>query len=258
MIKKKLGLLASSILLASHAHTAIVAGKAGDRSLGGGETSSLVLGLINSSASINQASTYWIDLAPNADSVINGGSLSFSLSSAAASFLINDADSWFMFASYNDYAPYTSDSDNGIYSFVGDNVGTVYADTTPEGGKPSYQAIEIDQGILRSLLLAVEGNNEVGSLKGSTGDFQAFGSLAFSGITNGLDDVASVYYSQFSPIDWFLEPIETQIMSAQGGELSAWFEGTTFNVGSPVPVPATAWLFGSALTGLLWRKSKVS
>lgn len=257
MIKKKLVLLASSILLASQAHTAIVAGGSA-QFVGDGDPSSLVLGLVNSDAFGPQFATYWIELEPNADSVINGGNFSFNLSSAAASFLTNEADSWFMFANYHEPGPFVSDSSNSIYGYFGDNVGTVYADTTPEGGKAVASAVINDQRVLRNILLAVEGEDEVAVYAGTLGDFSGFGRLAFSGITNGLDEVAGIYYSQTNPIERALTPIETQIMSAQGGELSGWFEGTTFNVGSPVPVPATAWLFGSALTGLLWRKSKVS
>lgn len=250
MIRKKISILAGCILLASQSYGAITAGSAGTAH------SSLVLGMIDTDATLGNVSTYWIELAPNALNVLDGNGLSISLSAPASAFLTNHADEWFMFGNIEDAGPFISDSPNSIYGHFGDNVGTVYADTTPEGGKLASSQLFNDMGVLRNLLSTIEGETEVVGYKTSVRDFPAWGSFAFSGITNDINDVANIHYSQTNPVQRELTPIESQIMSASGGNLEAWFDGTTFNVGAPVPIPATAWLFGSALIGLAGFKRK--
>lgn len=250
MIKRKLSLLACSVILASGANAAIVAGNAGT------VDSSLVLGLIDSDATAGNVATYWVELPGTVDDILGGNGFSVSLSAAASSFLGGFADSWVLFGNKENAAPFTSDSSNSIYGNFGDNVGTVYANTAPEGGKAVASEVQADMGVLRTILASISGSSEVGALQGTAGDFDAFGFGAFSGIKNALGDTAGLFYSQINPTARALTPVENGIaITGPGGSVEgAYLDGNTFNITTEavaaVPVPAAAWLFGSALLGL--------
>lgn len=244
MIKEKLCVLASCIIITTQAQSAIVAGTFYKGS------SSLVLGLIASDDDYTSYPTYYIEVAANADSLIGGESFSYSLSSTASFYFNNHAESWILFSNYYDEGIYISDSSNSTYGNFGDKIGTLYADNTPFGPKAEASQVIADMSVLRGLLIPVEGVDEGGVNHRAPGDFDSYGAYALGGIRNDLDEVVNIYYNHVNPIQRDLDPLESQIMHASGGELAAWFEGTTLHFGTPVPIPATAWLFGSALIGL--------
>jgi hypothetical protein len=217
MIKKQLGLLAGSVLVASSANAAIT--------LDG-----------NTVAVFNTAgvgSFYQLVPGSTGDSLEAGSGFSVDLSAATAA-LGGTIDSFAMFALNSpEFSPSTAPGYNYTeFLYVSEGGGLVYAGDTATS---------------TTNLVAV---NEIFGINA----FLAYANLGFNG-EGSLGDFDSIAY-----VAKYLNSGQFSIIFNQqtlGGATNAQvISGGPYTFGPPIPIPTTAWLFGSALAGLLVAKKK--
>lgn len=237
MIKKQLGVLAGSVFLASSVSAAIVVGD-GDT---GGSSAVLVLG--------NATGSYVIDTGLTADQLALGQGFSVDITAAQAA-LGGTVDVFALFGQVsgagNAYS-YTS------FTYASDGLGIVYAQSS--AGSLVTDA-QMDGAItnLNAYLVNVLGGGFFAD--GTPGDLvgTSLGTTLFTvGLENGGATIAGLFL-QTQDADGVSSQSSVNILNPAASTYGVYVDGTSFNVtslgGTVVPVPAAAWLFGSALLGL--------
>ncbi len=217
MIKKHLGLLAGSVMVASSANAAIT--------LDG-----------NAVAVFNTAgagSYYQLVPGTTGDSLEAGSGFSVDVSAAAAA-LGGSIDSFAMFALNSpEFSPSTAPGYNYTeFLYVSEGGGLVYAGDTATS---------------TTNLVAV---NEIFGINA----FLAYANLGFNG-EGSLGDFDSIaYVAKYLNSGQFSIIFNQQTLT--GATYAQVISGGPYTFGPPIPIPTTAWLFGSALAGLLVAKKK--
>jgi len=248
MIKKKLGVLAAAVAAVSSAHAAFDQGNA-------------VLFAYDSADN----DTYFVDLGVSGQDLVDATSVNLTDSGLAGFLSSNAGAQWTVIASVNDTAsvggpPAAGASllNSGVVgsSSTGTAVGT--DGTTNDGQRLTLNAwlsdVQTASGGLSSF--GVDGDNPVSSDAARNGGF-------FNNSLISVGSSSALYYSQANPADSTTladANVVTQV-GTDGPNLSAALLSDTgefsANNVSAVPVPAAAWLFGSALAGLtLARRRK--
>ena len=248
MIKKKLGVLAAAVAAVSSAHAAFDQGNA-------------VLFAYDSADN----DTYFVDLGVSGQDLVNATSVNLTDSGLAGFLSSNAGAQWTVIASVNDTAsvggpPAAGASllNSGVVgsSSTGSAVGT--DGTTNDGQRLTLNAwlsdVQTASGGLSSF--GVAGTDPVSSDAARNGGF-------FNNSLISVGSSSALYYSQANPADSTTladANVVTQV-GTDGANLSAALLSDTgefsANNVSAVPVPAAAWLFGSALAGLtLARRRK--
>ena len=250
MIKKKLGVLAAAVAAASSAHAAFDQGNA-------------VLFAYDSADN----DTYFVDLGVSGQDLVDAAAVNLTDSGLAGFLSSNAGAQWTVIASVNDTtavggppAAGASLLNSGVVgsSSTGSAVGT--DGTTNDGQRLTLNAwlsdVQTASGGLSSF--GVAGTDPVSSDAARNGGF-------FNNSLISVGSSSALYYSQANPADsttladanlvYQVATTGTELSSAallsSDGAFSA-----NLNV-SAVPVPAAAWLFGSALAGLtLARRRK--
>jgi len=220
MIKKQLGLLAGSVMVAATSNAAITLG-------------SDTLAVFNTAGA---GSYYQLVTGSTAADLVAGTGFSVDISTAASS-LGGTIDSFALFA-LDATGAGTFNYDEAIYVSAGG--GLVFAggsavDTTNLAATNTINSI---QGFLANADIGLNG-------EGSLGDFDADANVA-GFLNSGLSSVI-FNVQQASGGSTIAEAINFNNAGSQAG---AYIEGSSLNASAAVPVPAAAWLFGSALLGL--------
>lgn len=265
MIKKKLGLLAASVMVASGAQAAMQSG--------GGNDSSVILALTDFSGA---GGSYLIDLTQQAgvtqDQLQGGNGFVYGLSASAQAFVAGSTDlRWAMFAISGQEGPYVgyTTTASGGYNYFYDNVdpdfGIVYtSDNTPLGVGANVtlrnQAVALNDWINAMNLAGIGGTGEIAVANGAPadGDTPARETAVGGLFSTGL---AQLFYEQTQAIPnnaaGATDPTLVNAITItgpsgafQGADLLPGAFAVTSLGGPVVPVPAAAWLFGSALLGL--------
>ena len=248
MIKKKLGVLAAAVAAVSSAHAAFDEGNA-------------VL-FAYDTASDN---TYFVDLGVSGQDLVDAASVNLTDSGLAGFLSSNTAAQWTVIASVNDStsvggppAAGASLLNSGVVgsSATGSAVGT--DGTTNDGQRLTLNAwlSDVRTASAGSSSFGVLGTDPVSSDAARNGGF-------FNNSLISVGSSSALYYSQANPADSTTlananvvsqvgtdGPILSAALLSSDGAFSA-------NNVSAVPVPAAAWLFGSALAGLtLARRRK--
>ena len=235
MIKKKLGVLAAAVAVASTANAAFEEGNA-------------VLYAWDSA----DDDTYFVDLG------------AIDLSNGSGSFVGTDAGlaAWL-----------------GAQTSVSWSIVQTVNDTTPVGGPPAPGQSLLNSGIVSTSTdgsaVGTDGTTngqqqdtlnawlaQVQAASGGSTSFSVLGSdpeaadadrnaVGFSSSMIALDATSDLFYSQANPADG-ATLADANVVTAVGaqGTLSASLTSTGDIQVNAVPVPAAAWLFGSALAGL--------
>ena len=219
MIKKQLGLLAGSVMVAATSNAAIT--------LDG-----------NSLAVFNTAgagSYYQLVSGSTASDLVAGTGFSVDIS-AASTALGGTIDSFALFA-LDATGAGTYNYDEGLYVSAGG--GLVYAGSSAVSttNAAANNTIADIQNFLGNANLGLNG-------EGSFGDFDA-AALVAGFLNGGLASV--VLNAQTTGGSTAASVIDFNNAGSQAG---AYIDGNTLNASAAVPVPAAAWLFGSALLGL--------
>jgi len=223
MIKKQLGLLAGSVMVAATSNAAITLGN-----------DSLAV-----FSTAGQGSYYQLVAGSTADSLVSGSPFSVDISAAAAA-LGGTIDSFALLAvkagsANNPGATYPSfNYDEGLY--VESNGGLVFAGDTPA----NTTNLEAQNGI-GALNIFLAGADLGFNGEGSVGDFDALAANV-DFLNSGFSNV--IFNEQLEAG----ESTNSQLVLSGLNQVGVDIGAATF--GSAVPVPAAAWLFGSALLGL--------
>ena len=150
--------------------------------------------------------------------------------------------------------------DYGVYDYVEDGLGVVYAASGPGNLLSSYRTL---------YRYTSELNNYIGSVEsggffpvGSAGDFQA--EIDLLGVTTSVNSYAEVYFQTSYvegmniQVQQYEIPIFSPLTHPEGGVvlINDVLSVTGGFDPAPVPVPATAWLFLSSV-GLFVGLTKV-
>ena len=248
MIKKKLGVLAAAVAAVSSAHAAFDQGNA-------------VLFAYDSADN----DTYFVDLGVSGQDLVDAAAVNLTDSGLAGFLSSNAGAQWTVIASVNDTtsvggppAGGASLLNSGVVgsSSTGSAVGT--DGTTNDGQRLTLNAwlsdVQTASGGLSSF--GVAGTDPVSSDAARNGGF-------FNNSLISVGSSSALYYSQANPADSTTladANVVTQV-GTDGANLSSALLSDTgafsANNVSAVPVPAAAWLFGSALAGLtLARRRK--
>jgi len=248
MIKKKLGVLAAAVAAVSSAHAAFDQGNA-------------VLFAYDSADN----DTYFVDLGVSGQDLVNATSVNLTDAGLAGFLSSNAGAQWTVIASVNDTtsvggppAAGASLLNSGVVgsSSTGSAVGT--DGTTNDGQRLTLNAwlSDVQTASAGSSSFGVLGTDPVSSDAARNGGF-------FNNSLISVGSSSALYYSQANPADSKTladANVVTQV-GTDGANLSAALLSDTgefsANNVSAVPVPAAAWLFGSALAGLtLARRRK--
>jgi len=217
MIKKQLGLLAGSVMLASSANAAITLDGntlAVFNTAGAGSYYQLVAGSTGDTLAARQP--FSVDISAAAAAL--GGSIDSLAVFALASTQCSSA----IYPCYN----YTE------FLYVSEGGGLVYAGDTATS---------------TTNLVAV---NEIFGINA----FLAYANLGFNG-EGSLGDFDSIaYVAKYLNSGQFSIIFNQQTLT--GATYAQVISGGPYTFGPPIPIPTTAWLFGSALAGLLVAKKK--
>lgn len=223
-MKKQLSILAGSVLLASSAQALM--------------TSNAVAVLTNTGGG-----TFIIDTGVSADALAAGTGFTLDVSSAVAS--LGSIDSYGVFGLLTPTATGLYNYDSGSYVDVG--AGVVYA--SGDGGPLTLSQNDVvgaTSGVSTYLTNASFGFNADGTP--GDADAIAFITTGFGGLLIAAGDSASIFTQDSDFTGAGSLPEEVVITSPAGLE-GVNLVGSTLSVAA-VPVPAAAWLFGSALVGL--------
>ena len=238
MIKKQLGVLAAAVAAVSSAHAYFEQGDA----------------MLYAHAPNN--ATYFVDLGVTGQDLVNGVEINITDAGLAA-WLSGDGAgaTWSIVASVNDTATVAGPPaeaslvNNGVVA-ASSSGSFPHADgTAATGAANGLNAWMADlQGSLESF--SVDGTDPRAADSARNGAY-------FNNAQLSVGSAASLYYGQASPVDndtLGSPALVTQVATAgdlsQSAALLTSDGVITANV-SAVPVPAAAWLFGSALAGLL-------
>jgi len=248
MIKKKLGVLAAAVAAASSAHAAFF------------EQGNAVLFAYDSADN----DTYFVDLGVSGQDLVDATSVNVTDSGLAGFLSSNAGAQWTVIASVNDTTLVGGPPAGASYS----NSGVVSSSSSGSAVGTDGTTNNGQRLTLNAWLSDVQAASGGLSSFGVTGDLSVSSDAARNGgfFNNSLISVGSasaLYYSQASPVDGttLANPNVVSQVGTDGFILSAALLSSdgafsTNNV-SAVPVPAAAWLFGSALAGLtLARRRK--
>ena len=222
MIKKQLSILAGSVLLASGANAAITNSV--------GDAGSSVLAVL-----VGTNGSYVFDAGISAEDLASGTGFSLDVSSAAGIGTINS------FAVFGITGATNPDGAVNAYADIGYGVVSAGASNT------SQDATGVANGAqqVRTYIAAVGAGGF--QADGSGGDLDSATASSFWSLLQASGSVAGVTWTRENAsngVDSTL--VEITSPSGSGG---VSYDGTTLSA-SAVPVPAAAWLFGSALLGL--------
>ena len=230
MIKKQLGLLAGSVMVAATSNAAITLD---------GNT----LAVFNT---VGAGSYYQLVAGSTGDLLASGTGYSVDIS-AAASALGGTIDSFALFAINSSELTTTAGTAPGYnyteFLYVSEGGGLVYA------GDTATSTTNLAAGNAISTINAILSNANLGfNGEGTLGDFDYFAQVAFylnsgsSAYINGSNAYGtSVIFNE-----------QTTTSDATNAQVIHF----TRPAGPIIPIPTTAWLFGSALAGLLVAKKK--
>ena len=247
MIKKKLGVLAAAVAAASTAQAAFEQGNA-------------VLFAYDSADN----DTYFVDLGVTGQDLVNEQTVNVS-DAGLASFLSSNAGAqWTVIASVNDTTPVGGPPAAGASLL---NSGVVGSSSTGSAVGTDGTTNDTQRETLNDWLALVQAAAPANSSSfGVAGTDPAAADAARNGgfFNNSLISVGStsaLFYSQANPADGttfadanVVNQAGTAGTAAQSAA-SLTFQGT-FTANTAVPVPAAAWLFGSALAGLGYVRRK--
>ena len=239
-MKKQLSILAGSVLLASSANAAITPANI-DTSFGGVSTgSSAILVLLSG------AGSYVFDTGISADDLSSGTGFSLDVSSA-----LGDLGSIDHYAVIGITSGVTSfDYDPGVYDYVDAGLGVVYAGSAAGTVTPNGSNLNTYLNNLANYITTVQAGGFFAN--GLAGDFDEEPNvLGTQIIASGL--TGSVFWQQSGPSRGAAPTQGEVTITAPLGLEGVNLTGTQFTVeaaGTVIPVPAAAWLFGSALVGL--------
>lgn len=241
MIKKKLGVLAGAVLLASSAQAAFDEGNA-------------VLFAYDAA----DDDTYFVDLGVTGQDLVNAASVDLT-DAGLATFLSNNAGAqWTIIASVND-----TDNVGGPPAVGASLANSGVVSTSLSGAPVGSDGTTNDQQrlIMNDWLADVQAASGGASSFGVAGTDPSSADAARNGgfLNNSLIAVggsSAIYYSQANPADGatladsnVVNQVGTAGTIAQSA--ASLNESGTIQVNvAAVPVPAAAWLFGSALAGL--------
>ena len=266
MIKKKISFQAASVVVASGAQAATQGGS--------GTDSDVILALADFGGA---GGTYLVNLTAetgvSTDNLQAGNGVTWNLSGGASAFASGASDlRWALFTVSGEDGPYVTytTSTGGGYNYFYDNLdpnyGVVYAVTgTPPlagitGANLDSQIGSLNAWIGDATAAGIDAAGGVGVGAGTAADYnKPARTTAMNGaLFNGAGDLAQLFYLKTDPAgrtgnDPILNgPIS--ITTPGGSQQGAYMNGTSsFNITSVatvIPVPAAAWLFGSALLGL--------
>ncbi len=235
MIKKKIGVLAAAVAVASSAQAAFDQGNA-------------VL-FAHNAANDN---TYFIDLGVTAQDLANGATV-VTNSAGLASWLAGNAGAtWTVVGTINDPTAVGGPPAAG-QSLANSGIVGSSASGAPVGLTGSDN--EAQKAVLNAWLADVQ------TASGGASEFQLPGTDPASADVNrnagflnnstaAFDTATDLFYAQANPADGGLlsDPTVVTAVGLLGDNSSAIFSNGDININ--VPVPAAAWLFGSALAGL--------
>ena len=246
IFNKKLSVLAGAVLAASSSHAAFDQGNA-------------VLFAYDSADN----DTYFLDLGVSGQDLVNAESVTVNDSGLAGFLSSNTGAQWTVIASVNDTTavggpPAGGQSllNSGVVgsSSTGSAVGT--DGTTNDQQRAIMNAwlsdVQAASGGLNSF--GVAGTDPVSSDAARNGGF-------FNNSLISVNSSSALYYSQANPADSttfadanVVYQVGTAGIPAQTAALLT--SDGTFSANTAVPVPAAAWLFGSALAGLVCVRHK--
>ena len=240
MLNKKLGVLATAVAAVSTAHAAFDEGNA-------------VLFAYDSADN----DTYFVDLGVTGQDLVNATEVNIT-DSGLASFLGSNAGAqWTVIASVNDTTSVGGPPAAGASLL---NSGVVGSSTTGSSVGLSGQDNDTQRATLNDWLAQVQTASAGSSSFGVAGTDPASADAARNGgfFNDSLISVGStsaLFYSQANPADSATladAALVTQVGTAGTAAQSAasLTAGGEFSANTAVPVPAAAWLFGSALAGL--------
>ena len=244
MIKKQLGLLAGSVMIAATSNAAITLG-------------SNTLAVFNT---VGAGSYYQLIGGSSASSLIGGIGFSIDISTAAAA-LGGTWDSFALLAlKEGQCTPTLSPCYNySEYLYVSEGGGLVYTteSPTPMTNVAATNQISYLQSILAGASLGF-------NAEGSFGDFDSYAYAAgFLHSRGTWPDTSSLFLVGEGWFDDASEYIHYPLFFNQqtltdSTNLCPLLSANTSSclAASPIPIPTTAWLFGSALAGLLVARGK--
>ena len=247
MIKKKLGVLAAAVAAASSAHAAFDQGNA-------------VLFAYDSADN----DTYFLDLGVSGQDLVNAETVVVTDSGLAGFLSSNAGAQWTVIASVNDTTSVGGPPAGGASLL---NSGVVGSSATGSAVGTDGTTNDQQRSIMNAWLSDVQAASGGLSSFGVDGDLPVSSDAARNGgfFNNSLISVGStsaLYYSQANPADstTFADANLVTQVGTNGADLSSALlsaDGEFSANVSAVPVPAAAWLFGSALAGLtLARRRK--
>ena len=243
MIKKKLGVLAAAVAAVSSAHAAFDQGNA-----------------VLFAYDVTTDNTYFVDLGVTGQNLVNATSVNLTDSGLAGFLSSNASAQWTVIASVND--------------------------TTSVGGPPAFGASLLNSGVVGSSAtgsaVGTDGttngqqrdtmNAWLSDVKTASAGSSSFGVLGTDPVSsdaarnggffnNSLISVGStsaLFYSQANPADsaTLAEANVVSQVGTDGAIFSALLTSDGNFTANAVPVPAAAWLFGSALAGLGYVRRK--
>ena len=238
MIKKQLGVLAAAVAVASSANAAFDQGDA----------------MLYAWNSAND-NTYFVDLGVTGQDLKAGVAVNITDSGLATWLGSNTGATWSIFASVNEAAqvagpPATASyQDRGV---VGSSLSGTYIGST---GASSETA----RGTLNDWVATLSGGSAsfgVDGIDPRAANVDRNGAL-FADSQISIGQASALFYGQASPVDndgLSSASVTNQVGTAGSPSQSAALltsDGSISANVSAVPVPAAAWLFGSALAGLL-------
>ena len=249
MIKKKLGVLAAAVATASSAHAAFDQGNA-------------VLFAYDSADN----DTYFVDLGVSGQDLVNSTSVNLTDAGLAGFLSSNAGAQWTVIASVNDTTsvggpPAAGQSllNSGVVgsSSTGSAVGTDGTTNDQQRAIMNAWLADVQTASAGSSSFGVAGTDPVSSDNARNGGF-------FNNSLISVGTTSALFYSQANPADstTFADANVVTQVGTDGAALTAASLAAdgTFSANasvSTVPVPAAAWLFGSALAGLtLARRRK--
>ena len=233
MIKKQLGLLAGSVMVAATSNAAITLD---------GNT----LAVFNT---VGAGSYYQLVAGSTGDLLASGTGYSVDIS-AAASALGGTIDSFALFAINSSELTTTAGTAPGYnyteFLYVSEGGGLVYA------GDIATSTTNLAAGNAISTINAILSNANLGfNGEGTLGDFDYFAQVAFY-----LNSGSSAYINGIGNMIAYGTSVIFNEQTTTSAATNAQLITLTSPAGPIIPIPTTAWLFGSALAGLLVAKKK--
>lgn len=237
MIKKKLGVLAAAVAVASTANAAF-------------DTGNAVL-----YAYADNDDSYFVDLGVTGQDLVNGATVDISDSGLAAFLSTNAGAQWSVIASVNDTASVGGPPSNTA-SLA--NSGVVSTSTSGSAVASSGSDNEVQRNTMNAWLADVQAAAGGSSSFFLAGTDPASADPARNGgfLNDSLIAVGSasdLFYAQANPSDGasIADNVVTNGVGTLGAASASLASNGDIDINvNPVPVPAAAWLFGSALAGL--------